>query len=421
MFFTDPIFSTTIWASSLMCLTAALMGVIAFLQKRSLIGETLSHATYPGVLIGGWIFSLFFADSFLGVILGSVSFSTAALFSLRYLEKKRVSQDASLCFVLSTFFALGVLIASRLQTVKASLYQQIQVYLFGQTATMRDEHVVIYAGLSLIIGAFLILFFPRIKLLLFDKEYARGKLKHTFWNSALSLLFIVSICIGIRTVGIVLMSGMLIAPAVFARAFTNRLSHLFLIAGTFGAMCGFLGNILSIVFSLPTGPVIALLGCVSAVGALIFSPKRGVLFRTVRILKFRLHTMEENLLKSIFKKEGASLAELNDFHPIHPYFLKLALTRLKRDRFLQSSRGIYSLTPEGNRKAVRIIRIHRLWEVYLTEFMGQSVEKVHRSAEEMEHIITPEIESRLTDLLSNPRKDPHGAPIPGRHDESILG
>lgn len=74
----------------------------------------------------------------------------------------------------------------------------------------------------------------------------------------------------------------------------------------------------------------------------------------------------------------------------------------------------YSLTPDGVTKATSIIRLHRLWEVYLTDQLGVQAEKVHRSAEEIEHILTPELEERLTRLLSNPQSDPHQQPIPQR-------
>ena len=60
------------------------------------------------------------------------------------------------------------------------------------------------------------------------------------------------------------------------------------------------------------------------------------------------------------------------------------------------------------------IRLHRLWEVYLVDYLGQGVERVHRNAEEMEHILTPELEKELTILLQDPKRDPHHQPIPSK-------
>lgn len=60
----------------------------------------------------------------------------------------------------------------------------------------------------------------------------------------------------------------------------------------------------------------------------------------------------------------------------------------------------------------KIVRLHRLWEVYLVDYLGIGAERVHRSAEEMEHIITPELETKLTLILNNPKYDPHHQLIP---------
>jgi len=77
----------------------------------------------------------------------------------------------------------------------------------------------------------------------------------------------------------------------------------------------------------------------------------------------------------------------------------------------QTSEG-FSLTPDGSHRAAKIVRLHRLWEVYLVNDLGIEVERVHRNAEEMEHIITPEIERQLIVLLNDPKQDPHHQPIP---------
>lgn len=81
---------------------------------------------------------------------------------------------------------------------------------------------------------------------------------------------------------------------------------------------------------------------------------------------------------------------------------------------MERTQNGYRLTPKGVQWAARIVRLHRLWEVYLVDYLGLGAERVHRSAEEMEHIITPELETELTLLLNNPKYDPHHQPIPAR-------
>ena len=60
----------------------------------------------------------------------------------------------------------------------------------------------------------------------------------------------------------------------------------------------------------------------------------------------------------------------------------------------------------------RIVRLHRLWELYLVNYLGMGAQKVHANAEEMEHILTPAMEQELTQLLKDPKVDPHQQPIP---------
>ena len=76
----------------------------------------------------------------------------------------------------------------------------------------------------------------------------------------------------------------------------------------------------------------------------------------------------------------------------------------------------YRLTPFGIKRGGQIVRLHRLWEVYLVNALGLGVERVHKSAEEMEHILTPEIERKLTELLDDPKQDPHLQPIPSHKE-----
>jgi len=85
-----------------------------------------------------------------------------------------------------------------------------------------------------------------------------------------------------------------------------------------------------------------------------------------------------------------------------------------RQGWLQKRADSYELTADGYQKAASVVRLHRLWEVYLAHYLGKDPHCVHRNAEEMEHILTPDLEKRLTELLANPEIDPHHQPIPGR-------
>ncbi len=408
-FFTDPILRAPTWGCILMCVASSMMGVLIFLKKRSLVAEALSHAAYPGACLAVALFALLFSKyeewSFIAVLIGALFSSLLGLKAINWLEEKgKVRLDAALCFILALFFGIGVVIVSIMQSAIPVWYRQVQMLLFGQAATMSDIHIYLYAGIAALIAVFLILAFHPIKAIFFDRNFSLSAKIPVIWIERIVFwLLLLSLIVGIRSVGVVLMSGMFIAPAVAARSFSNRLHVILGLASLFGASSAFFGNYLSVEMDLPTGPMIVLIASFFALFGLFFSPKRGLCFRLVRIVCFRLRCIEENILKGIWKKGEAQRQK-------SPIF-QMALWRLKKGGWLDSK---LQLTSDGKRRASMIVRLHRLWELYLTEELGFHAEKVHRTAEEMEHILTPEMEEKLTRLLENPKKDPHQQPIPQR-------
>jgi len=435
LYFTDPVLQAPTIGSMLMCLSSALVGVVVFLRKRSLLGEALSHAAYPGVVLAVLSMAVFFplaSDLLaLAILIGAFLTSLLGLWAIeRMVSRFRVKNDAALCFVLSVFFGVGVLIASRVQFTHALWYKTVQIFLYGQAATMTDIHILIYALLALLLSFVLLFLYREIEMVIFDRHFSKtAGVSVPFVDSLLFFLLVLAIVIGIRSVGVVLMAGMLIAPAVAARALSHRLWAVFLLAGGIGALSGFLGNYLSVEipqwgqwkFSLPTGPMILLSASMICVISLLFAPQNGLVSRCIRILRFRVQCSGENLLKFLWRRGPESTAtwkEIKGGQALTGIQMYLLLWRLKQQGWIEKCKSDqFSLTKDGHLRAARIIRLHRLWEAYLV-FLGQGVEKVHRNAEEMEHIITPELEKELSELLGNPKHDPHAQPIPPK--ESTL-
>ena len=97
---------------------------------------------------------------------------------------------------------------------------------------------------------------------------------------------------------------------------------------------------------------------------------------------------------------------------MHDSVLIQSLSRLKGEGFLQKSKLGWSFTKAGEEKGRRIVKLHRLWEVYLTQYLNIAPDHVHDDAENIEHVITPELEERLEKLLNYPETDPHKSKIP---------
>lgn len=421
-----------------MCLAAALMGVIAFLRKQSLLGESLSHSTYPGVIIG----ALFAAalpsvtpESELalsvGIMAGAFVTALLGLYLIHFLERKvKVPSDSALCFILSAFFGIGLTLASRVQFSHTQLYKQTLVYLYGQAATMTDIHILIYGTMSLLLIVFIVLTYKELQTVTLDRNYATtlGLPVHLI-DTLVFFAIVLAVVVGIRSVGVVLMSAMLIAPAVAARQYTHHLFKMFVLAALFGVASGFFGNVLSVELgqwlerhypdtrlSLPTGPMIVLVAAAICVFSLLFAPERGLIVRLFRMSRFRHQCVSENLLKAMWRFGPDAVLPLHQiiqYQSGSDWYLRFVLRQLARQGWIERFKdGSYCLTPKGFQKAARTVRLHRLWEVYLADYLGVGAERVHRSAEEMEHIITPELEAKLIILLNDPTHDPHQQPIP---------
>jgi manganese/zinc/iron transport system permease protein len=415
-YFTDPILRAPTIGCMLMCVAASLMGVILLLQKKLLLSESVSHAAYPGAVAGLVVLALlgpeFESYAFLAVLGGALFSSWVGLKVTHRLERKwKVHTDAALAFSLALFFGLGILLTSGLQSAFPLWAQQAEMLLFGQAATLTDGHLLIYGALALASVLFVSVFFRLLQALLFDRSFLRST---RGIEKALACLFLCSIVLGIRSVGVILVSGMLIAPAIAARQFSHRLKTVFVLSALFGAFSGWIGNVLSVEIALaypgvhlPTGPAIVLVGACIAIFSLLFSPQRGALLRWGRKAVFHIRCLEENFLKEMWKKEKISSSPRS-------WKIRWIFSRLIRQGWAQKEGVFLSLSEDGKVKAASIVRLHRLWELYLTEHLGVEAARVHRSAEEMEHILTPALEEQLTRLLANPQSDPHQQPIPPR-------
>ncbi len=396
-YFTDPLLRGPTLGCILMAVGASLVGAFAFVRGRSLLGEALSHAAYPGVVVAIALGGLAFSG--IGALLGGFLFALLGLALMRWLEKRKVATDGALTFVLALFFGIGVTLASRVQFVKPAAYRQTQSLLYGQAATMTDLHLYLYGGLTLCVVAILLLFYRPLKLAAFDPQFAKScGISLRLADTLLLTLIALSVVLGIRSVGVVLVSAMLIAPSVAARPLVRTLGALLSLAALFGALAAFIGVAVSYESNLPTGPLIVLAGSVFALASLLFAPRKGLLVRTLRRLRFSLQIREEHLLKALWKGGAPPKSR--------------SLGKLVREGWIEKREGRIALTRDGSLRAERIVRLHRLWEVYLVDTLGIGPERVHRSAEEMEHILTPELEKRLDTLLEHPKEDPHSSPIP---------
>ena len=168
-------------------------------------------------------------------------------------------------------------------------------FIFGQASTFleRDVNIMFYVGIVLLIV--IVLFWKEFKISSFDVDFAStlgfpAKAIGLF----ISFLIVITVIIGIQAAGVILISAMIISPAVAARQWTDRLSVMVVLAGIFGGLSGFIGTAISISKSdLPTGPVIVMIIGIIVLFSIMFSSKRGIVFKIIRNSKRKKILTEE--------------------------------------------------------------------------------------------------------------------------------
>ena len=265
--------------TALLGLASGIAGTFAVLRKESLIGDGLSHAALPGVVIAFLLIGI--KDIEVLIIGAALSSITAAWLITITVENSKIKFDGALATILSAFFGLGMVLLTYLQSLNNAGQAGLSKFIFGQAATILARDVYITSAAALIIIVLTALFWKELKLISFDVEYAKTlQIPVTFTLILYRFLLIMTIIIGIQSVGAILISSLLIAPAVGARQWTNKLGTMCILAGLFGMVSAIGGTIWSTtVQKLPTGPAIIVILSVIVLLSLIFAPNRGILWQ----------------------------------------------------------------------------------------------------------------------------------------------
>jgi manganese/zinc/iron transport system permease protein len=411
---------SVILGSALLGATAGAIGCFAFLRKRALLGDALAHAALPGVVLG---FLVSGGKVPIALLIGAALTAWLGALAVDMITRhSKIKEDSAIAISLSIFFAAGVVGLSLVQKTGAASQSGLANFLFGHAASLLPSDVMQFSLLAILSLIVLALFYKELKAISFDSDFARslnfpvGRL-----NIVLTTLIVVAVVVGLQAVGVVLMAAMVITPPAAARLWTERLSKMIFLSAIFGMAAGIIGALISYSAPrMPTGPWIVLSATAVFLVSVLFAPKRGFISRLFTYLDVRRRTMTENILKSFYRlgeQKGnmrASLpaADLQRVRYLPASDFAKGIKKLVRDGLVEIKNGGYALTEDGYQRAARLVKLHRLWEVYLTDYIHLPSDHVHRDAEQIEHILTPELEAELEALLERPRFDPHGTPIP---------
>jgi manganese/zinc/iron transport system permease protein len=298
--FLDHTLRTVALGAATLGIVSGALGSFAVLRRQSLLGDAMSHAALPGVALA---FLLTDSKASLPLLLGAVAAGwVGTLVVMAIVRTTRVKYDSALGIVLSVFFGVGLLLLTLIQQRPDASQAGLDRFLFGQAASLLERDLYVMAGLAALALAATFLLWKEFKLLTFDAEFGASLgFPVRLLDVALTGLLVVAIVVGLQTVGVVLMSAMVVAPAAAARQWTDRLAVMVLLAAAFGALAGVSGAVVSSSAQrMPAGPTIVLCAGVIVVASLFFASRRGLAWRWLRAGRNRRRIELDAVLANLY-------------------------------------------------------------------------------------------------------------------------
>lgn len=259
----------------LLAAIAGAVGCITVLKGQSLIGDAIGHAAFPGIVLS---FMLFMQREPVLLTLGAVVSGTTAFILIQVIkENSKLKLDAILAVVLSSFFGVGMVLKSHIQgnsTYKDAAQSGLSSYIFGQAAyIMKDDvKLIVYVGIPMLV--LLILFYKEIKVFLFDEIYASTiGIKTVLLYGIILVMTMGIIATGLKLVGAILISSLLIIPAITALQWSDKFGWVLIISGVVGGVSALIGTYISTAYEgMSTGATIILIMGSLAIISLVIGP-----------------------------------------------------------------------------------------------------------------------------------------------------
>ncbi len=270
--FSDYTARTILLGAASLGVVSGVVGSYAVLRKQSLVGDVMSHAALPGIVLA---FMIVGVKEQLPIFIGAALSAVLAVFVINLVtQNSRIKIDSAMGMALSVFFGLGLVLLTYVQRMPDANQAGLDKFLFGQAEALVEKDVLIIGLTGLFALLVVGLFWKEFKLLCFDPDFG-GTMGFSMksLDMLVTAVIVSAIVIGLQTVGVVLMSSMLIAPAVAARQWTGSMGSMVILAALIAAVSGVTGVALSAGFeNIPTGPAVIVCVSVIAFFSVLFSP-----------------------------------------------------------------------------------------------------------------------------------------------------
>jgi manganese/zinc/iron transport system permease protein len=390
--------------------SSGFIGSFMLLRKRALMADTISHATLPGIALAFLLMVYGGGDGkwLPGLLLGALLSGLAGMGAvLAVKQHTRIKEDAALGIVLSVFFGLGVSLLGLIQKMSSGSAAGLESFIYGKTASMLASDAYLIGGVGALSLLLCCLLFKEFTLLCFDQDFAVSQgFPVLLLDIILMTMVVLLTVIGLQAVGLILVIALLIIPPASARFWTDSLSTMTWLSGAFGGFAGGVGALLSALApKWPAGAVIVLANSVVFAISFTFGSARGLLIRLSSQRTLNRKIARQHLLRAM--EEYAEEFDTKDV----PWSFVLAerswSTRTLRRQvdwargqgLLTEQGALLRLTAEGEVRAARAVRNHRLWEMYLITHADIAPCHVDRDADMVEHILEPALIAELEALL----------------------
>ncbi len=393
-------------------LASGLIGTFLVLRKRALTADALSHATLPGIVIAFMCMVAMGGDgkSLAGLLTGAFVFGCiGVLLIIAIRSTTRLKDDAAIGIVLSVLFGLGICLLRLATDLPSGNSAGLSGFIFGKAASMIASDTYMMVGLALFVAISTGLLFKEFSVLCFDASFGSSQgWPILLLDTVLMLLVAIVTVIALQTVGLVLAVALLIIPAASSRFWTSSVKRMLISAAIIGLLSGWLGAVVSAVIPrVPTGPIIVMICGFWFLLSLVFGTDSGVLKRQVQRVRLNRKIELQHLLRAMF--ELVEERESEDI-PMHEILAKRSwslsqvnaiVKRAQQLGFLnRTGNSMVRFTELGNSESKRMVRNHRLWEVYLINYADIAPSHVDRDADMIEHVLGKEMVRQLELLLA---------------------
>ncbi|NND96497.1 MAG: iron ABC transporter [Pirellulaceae bacterium] len=420
----------------MLCATAsALLGNFLVLRKLSMLGDAVTHAVLPGIVVA---FLVSHSRNSIPMFIGAVIVGVLTAFFTEWIRRVgKVDEGASMGVVFTSLFALGLVMmvqaADRVHLdTDCVLYGSIEttpanmIPVFGFAV---PQAALILSVVTLVNVLFVLLFFKELKISSFDPALATtmgfsAKLMHY----ALMVLVSVTAVASFESVGSILVVAMFVVPAAAAYMLTDRLAVMIFVSVAVAIVSAVTGHLAAIVVpgwfgygSTTTSGMMAVMAGILFLLAAGFSPKHGVAIKWGRRQLLSLQILCDDVVAMLYRREERSIGEPSRSEVAEHLFagrwvLAAALSMLRRRGEIIASDSL-QLTQAGRDRARELIRSHRLWEQYLVDQTSVESNRIHDKAERFEHFTDRPLRDELDRVTETPDEDPHGRPIPSEKQQ----